>query len=72
MHRDDAAVSYPAADRPAIREKLIDTARRLFNRHGFAGESVNTSAISTIRAFDGDVGRAPGSHCTIYQLTVGV
>lgn len=33
-------VSYPLGHRAAIREKIIDSARRLFNRHGFDGVSV--------------------------------
>lgn len=31
---------YPAAHRIAIREKIVESARRLFNRHGFDGVSV--------------------------------
>jgi AcrR family transcriptional regulator len=33
-------VSYPQGHRAAIREKIIESARRLFNRHGFDGVSV--------------------------------
>jgi len=33
-------VSYPKGHRAAIREKIIESARRLFNRHGFDGVSV--------------------------------
>jgi TetR/AcrR family transcriptional regulator, transcriptional repressor for nem operon len=33
-------MAYPAAHRIAIREKIVQSARRLFNRHGFDGVSV--------------------------------
>ena len=31
---------YPAKHRPAVREKIIESARRLFNKHGFDNVSV--------------------------------
>ena len=33
-------MSYPPGHRAARREKIVDSARRLFNRHGFDGVSV--------------------------------
>jgi TetR/AcrR family transcriptional regulator, transcriptional repressor for nem operon len=31
---------YPAAHRPAVKKKIIDSARKLFNRHGFETVSI--------------------------------
>lgn len=39
-HRRRIWMSYPAGHRPAVRKKIIDSARRLFNRHGFENVSV--------------------------------
>ena len=36
-------MTYPAAHRSTMRKKIIDSARRLFNRHGF--ESVSPAEI---------------------------
>jgi TetR/AcrR family transcriptional repressor of nem operon len=32
---------YPAAHRVAVKKNIIDSARRLFNRHGFESVSLN-------------------------------
>lgn len=32
---------YPAGHRAAVKKKIIDSARKLFNRHGFEGVSLN-------------------------------
>jgi AcrR family transcriptional regulator len=34
-------MSYPAGHRKAVKKKIIDSARRLFNRHGFESVSLN-------------------------------
>jgi len=34
-------MSYPAGHRAAVKKKIIDSARRLFNRHGFESVSLN-------------------------------
>ncbi len=34
-------MSYPAGHREAVKKKIIDSARRLFNWHGFEGVSLN-------------------------------
>jgi len=34
-------MSYPAGHRTAVKRKIVDSARRLFNRHGFENVSLN-------------------------------
>ena len=34
-------MSYPAGHRAAVKKNIIDSARRLFNRHGFESASLN-------------------------------
>jgi AcrR family transcriptional regulator len=34
-------VPYPASHRPEIRARIVQSARRLFNRHGFDSVSIN-------------------------------
>ena len=34
---------YPAGHRAAVRKRIIDSARKLFNRHGFECVSLNRS-----------------------------
>ena len=34
-------MSYPAGHRAAVKKNIIDSARRLFNRHGFESVSLN-------------------------------
>src|SRR5579862_4875287 len=36
-----AHMSYPAGHRTAVKKKIVDSARRLFNRHGFEKVSLN-------------------------------
>ena len=31
---------YPSAHRPAVKKTIIDSARKLFNRHGFESVSI--------------------------------
>jgi len=31
---------YPSAHRPAVKKSIIDSARKLFNRHGFESVSI--------------------------------
>jgi len=38
---NEGPMSYPAGHREAVKKNIIDTARRLFNRHGFDSVSVN-------------------------------
>jgi TetR/AcrR family transcriptional regulator, transcriptional repressor for nem operon len=35
-----ATMPYPAAHRPAVKKSIIDSARKLFNRHGFENVSI--------------------------------
>src|ERR1700722_2685304 len=35
------AMPYPAGHRPAVKRKIIDSARKLFNRHGFENVSLH-------------------------------
>ena len=33
---------YPAGHREQVRQRIVESARRLFNRHGFDGVSVDS------------------------------
>src|SRR5260221_6837260 len=35
-----ARMPYPSAHRPAVKKAIIDSARKLFNRHGFESVSI--------------------------------
>jgi TetR/AcrR family transcriptional regulator, transcriptional repressor for nem operon len=37
---EGATMPYPAAHRPAVKKTIIDSARKLFNRHGFENVSI--------------------------------
>ncbi|PYU75141.1 MAG: hypothetical protein DMG49_03415 [Acidobacteria bacterium] len=32
---------YPAGHRPAVKKNIVDSARKLFNRHGFENVSIH-------------------------------
>jgi len=34
-------MAYPAGHRDSVKRKIVESARRLFNRHGFEGVSVD-------------------------------
>jgi TetR/AcrR family transcriptional regulator, transcriptional repressor for nem operon len=38
--KQGATMPYPAAHRPAVKKAIIDSARKLFNRHGFESVSI--------------------------------
>jgi hypothetical protein len=38
---DEELMPYPSGHRDKIREKILRSARRLFNRHGFENVTVN-------------------------------
>lgn len=46
---------YPAGNRAAVRKRIIDSARKLFDRHGF-------ECVSPRRAAD------PGGECDLSEL----
>lgn len=38
---ENVQMSYPSGHRERVRNRIVETARRLFNRHGFGGVSVD-------------------------------
>jgi AcrR family transcriptional regulator len=59
IFQETQPMPYPAGHRDEVRRKIVDSARRLFNRHGFEGVSVN--------AIMADAGLTRGGFYTYFQ-----